>query len=289
MQATEAQNADSLAMAYESGFFGNRRGKQLFYVFEGPPDAPTAVVCCNPFLEEKVFSHRVYFNLTRAVASAGILGCRMDYEGDGDSEGDLAEITIDDWVDDVVDFTAFMTARLGKKRLVLHGLRMGAAVAARAAHHVEASGVLMWEPMVRGEACYKHWLRTNVTTQLATLNKVVTPRSRLEALLAAGETINVGGYDVGSRLTSSIRGIDLERELANAPFPVDVILSARGEDRNPDPLLGDFAERVGARTTVVRSSPFIQKTKIYDVEQAELIEASVRLLVPVMAGGSTQP
>ena len=172
----------------ERGFITNRRGMRLFYALHTAADARSVWIFCNPFLEEKVFSHSVYVEFARFLASHGHTVVRFDYEGDGDSEGDLLDADLDGWVSDAEDITQALRPKIDGLAVNLFGLRFGAVVAALAAERIAARGMLLWDPVLNGERYFDECLKINLTTQLSTYKKVIDDRKQMLARLHNGGT-----------------------------------------------------------------------------------------------------
>jgi len=215
------------------GFFANRRGQRLFYCAHGRKGSAGGWIFCNPFLEEKTFSQSVYVALARRMAEQGHFVLRFDYTGDGDSEGDVATVGLHDWVEDVVDAAAFAWGQFGLTDPRLFGLRLGAAVALQAAPAIQASQVLAWEPIIRGEAYLQECLMLNVTTQLATFKGVRADRKVLRERLARGETVNVAGHEIGQPMAESLEAFRLADAARDCGCPVDIVTALKTDGATP--------------------------------------------------------
>lgn len=110
-------------------------------------EARGAVVCCPPLGTEGLGAHWALRRLADELAAAGFLVLRFDYRGSGDSSGAPEGVTsLDCWLEDVAEAIAYARAS-GAGGVSLLGLRLGAALAARAAAldgAVEA--LVLWDP-----------------------------------------------------------------------------------------------------------------------------------------------
>jgi hypothetical protein len=133
----------------------NRRMFGVYY----PPDGGqamrrTAVLLCNPFGQEGIYSQRLLRVLSERLAKAGFAVLRFDYYATGDSCGACEEGRLHDWADDVLTASAELRARSGCAAVAWMGLRLGASIAVIAslrAGDAAPSGLLLWDPVVSGK------------------------------------------------------------------------------------------------------------------------------------------
>jgi pimeloyl-ACP methyl ester carboxylesterase len=112
----------------------------------------TAVLLCNPFGEEANRAHRIYRVLATQLARSGYPVLRFDYSGTGDSMGDDAEASLDDWLDDIAHAGGELRKVSGARRLVALGMRLGGSLATLAAARrgLKLRHLLLWDPVVDG-------------------------------------------------------------------------------------------------------------------------------------------
>ncbi len=256
------------------GFLLNRRGKRLYYCFHSVEKARSAWLFCNPFLEEKTFTHPLYVNLARQFAHAGQAVLRFDYEGDGDSEGDTSTVSLHDWQNDIVDMAALLQRDHHISELRLFGVRLGASLACLTAATLRAQSVLAWEPIVRGESYLQECLMLNLTTQLATYKKVNDDRKSLLQRLHNGETVNISGYDISHRLSDELQQMDLTSTIAQLPCPVHIVAVQKiaGAALNRD--LHALTQWAHVQIEACHTLPFWYEPKQFDGQQLAMQNAS---------------
>lgn len=260
----------------ERGFFVNRRGQRLYYCLHRAQGAKRGWVFCNPFLEEKVFSHPVYVSFARRLAAQGEAVLRFDYAGDGDSEGELPAVGIEDWIADIVDAAALLREKAPVDAVGLFGLRLGADLALRAAQATRAQRALLWEPIADGSAYFQECLRINLTTQLAVHKKVVENREQMMERLRSGDTVNIQGHEVSARLADGIAGLRLAELLDAAPCPVDVVAirtSARARA-----AAGHAGDNARVSRHACDAPPFWGEGREYDAAPEALFRNSLEAL-----------
>jgi pimeloyl-ACP methyl ester carboxylesterase len=84
------------------------------------------------------------------LAAAGLHVLRFDYSGTGDSEGDSADVSLAQWTRDIATAVEEIRDISGVRRISLVGMRLGAALALRAAGDADIRELVLWEPVVSG-------------------------------------------------------------------------------------------------------------------------------------------
>lgn len=126
------------------------RGDLFACVHHPLGSAETVAVIVPPLFGEYIHHHRAHFVLAERLAARGIAAVRYDHAGTGDSAGDLCDVSLQRWIQDVIAMTATAREQTGAQRVVLSGARMGAAIAVAAAAAVSRlSGIVLWQPLWR--------------------------------------------------------------------------------------------------------------------------------------------
>ena len=200
----------------ETPFYFLRGDTRLFGMLHAPGSLATArhaYVMSHPFGEEKLWSHRVFVVFARALADRGIPVLRFDYRGAGDSGGDTASASVDEYLDDLgAAIEALATRVPAATRVGLIGLRLGATLAAQFVERarltqtfplVQGAPLALWDPILDGESYIQELLRINLSTQLAVYGKVQESREVLVERIRGGGIANVEGYEIGLPLFAS--------------------------------------------------------------------------------------
>jgi uncharacterized protein len=142
-------------------YFGPPNGR-LFGAYHAPEGTPLSrgVVICQPHGHEYVRTHRALRNLAVLLSQQGHAVLRFDYYGAGDSDGDSADASVDQWIADISLAADELrrTARVARVSLV--GVRLGAALAASAAAaRTDVDALVLWDPVVRGREYTDHLVR----------------------------------------------------------------------------------------------------------------------------------
>jgi len=215
-------------------FFLKSGEGQRFCLFHRPEGACRgAILYVHPFAEELNRSRRMAALQARAFAALGYGVLQIDLYGCGDSSGDFGDARWDLWKQDLGAGAAWLQQRLGQP-VTLWGLRLGALLAldyARgAAHPVDA--MILWQPVLSGSTCLTQFLRLRMANaMLAEAGTVHTDTRALREALRAGETLEIGGYDLAPPLAAALDAIDPPEAMAPA-CPVHWIEAVNGASQS---------------------------------------------------------
>ena len=167
-------------------------------------------VICPPLFAEYSRVHFALRNLAINLSKAGHDVLRFDFRGTGDSLGDLADVSVADWIEDVAAAVAEGRRLSGANDVRLVGVRGGALLAGQSpAVRNQVHQFVLWDPVVSGSD-YVAALRR---VQAAILNE--TPLSRTDREEAAGE---FGGYRLTDGVVEEFESLD---PAAYAAIPAD--------------------------------------------------------------------
>ncbi len=287
----------------ETPFFFAREDARLFGILHSPQGAakPLAFVMSHPFGEEKLWSHRVFVSCARALAAQGHAVLRFDYVGAGDSSGMSADTSLESHRADLQAALGTLDQRVpGIRQIGLIGLRLGATFAALLAElnaerqlsaRLRGAPLVLWDPILDGDAYFQELLRSNLSTQLAVYGKVVENREVLTARIRAGGSVNVDGYEIGKELLESC-GVStlLTTENKGHDGPVLVVQIAASEAQKERADLKALASSY-AHGTLSRAAeqPFWREIKPFYPRANQLQELTLRWLDEVTGTASAAP
>ncbi|MBZ2206092.1 hydrolase 2, exosortase A system-associated [Massilia soli] len=203
-------------VAAEPLFLATPAGRR-FCVFHPPAgQCGGAVLIAPPFGDEMNKSRRMVALQARRLAALGFGVLQLDLEGCGDSDGDLRDVRWAGWQADLEAGAAWLSARLDAP-LYLLGLRMGALLALDLARsRAGIDGIVLWQPLASGDAFITQLLRLKLAGSMALADGAPAPgTAALRAALAAGETLEIGGYEITGALAGDLAALEL-RALAPA-------------------------------------------------------------------------
>lgn len=201
------------------------------------------------------------------MSEAGFDVLQIDLLGCGDSGGDFADATWQDWQEDVLLGYRWLRTQ-SQAPLFLWGLRAGCLLAVTAAVNLpEDTNFIFWQPVVSGKQHWQQFMRLKMAGELASGQaKGVTEQLRQQ--LAAGQTIEIAGYSVSPGLAYGLEKAELQPPVARHGRVCWLELSMR-EDANLSPVSQKRIEEWQAAgfnvdAQVVRGPAFWQTTEIED-------------------------
>jgi pimeloyl-ACP methyl ester carboxylesterase len=211
-------------------------------VFDGcagwlhPAQGRTAVLLLSPWGFEGLCLRRAWRMLGDELAAAGYPTLRFDYPGQGDSLGEAADVAdLDRLKASVRRAAALLRRKTEARRLVLIGQGLGATLAAAMAEELDAAGLALLAPVVRG----KEYLR-----ELSVWGITVAETMALE--IEKDRPGSVAGFDLPEGLRSALTGYDLIAEAA----PAAAVLIA-GRSRVSELKLAERYRELGAEVAEI--------------------------------------
>ena len=193
-------------------FYLDGSAGSLFCLLLTPAEAATpagSFLYLPPFAEEANRSRRMAVLQGRRLAARGWAVLLLDPFGTGDSAGGFGEAGWEIWLDDASRAASWLTKRWPNAPVVLWGLRLGALLAADLAAQdpKRYDRLLFWQPVLRGDRFVVQFLRLRVAAAMAAGEKENI--KNLRDSLAGGELVEIAGYELSSRLVTSIERLRL--------------------------------------------------------------------------------
>jgi hypothetical protein len=126
-------------------------GRRLYGVLHGGL-CDVGVLMVGPHGQEAVRVHRMLRVLSDRLSRQGLPVLRFDPFGSGDSEGTDEDLNLATWTRDVVAADAQLRERARCSATIWLGIRLGATAALLAAGRSTPRALVLWEPVVDGEA-----------------------------------------------------------------------------------------------------------------------------------------
>ena len=213
----------------EAFFLPSAVGKRFCLYHPATGAARGAFIYVHPFAEEMNKCRRMAALQSRALAQAGYGVLQIDLLGCGDSSGDFGDARWEAWIDDLNRAWQWLAQKLAGP-IGWWGMRIGALLALEAARqhgakHPERRGpVLLWQPVISGEVFMTQFLRMRVASDMlgngaatsatsAADGSPVKPTGTqaMRAAMAAGESLEVGGYELAPALVAAIDSLRLAK------------------------------------------------------------------------------
>lgn len=236
----------------EAFFLASAPGER-YCLYHAPAGACRgALVYLHPFAEEMNKSRRMAALQARALAAAGYGVLQIDLHGCGDSDGDFGDARWEQWHADVAAARAWLEARLGRPA-GLWGLRLGALLALDHARGHRVPELLLWQPVLKGEAFLTQFLRLLVASGMLDEDAPAAGTRELRAVLESGRALEVAGYTLAPELAAAIDALDAAR-LAPA-CPVHWFELVAADDRPLPPAALRVAQQWGGQAIIKVAGP----------------------------------
>lgn len=278
--------SEEVVSMIEEPFFFSNKHYRLFSVLHHPLDAKsphseTGIIFCDPFVEEKLWTHRVLVNFGRLLAKNSYWVLRFDCMGHGDSDGNYEDSSVETRLSDIDRAVGVLKEKTGVKRVVLLGARFGGTLGALAATlNDNVNAVILWNPITNGEKYFQECLRANLTTQMTTYRKIKYTREQMVRDLLDGKPINIEGYLISSQFYKEISQIRLAETLKGYDRPLFMVQIYKEDQVKIDPAfqeLSDSWEKEGkpAQFTAVKGAPFWRELKFFPQREEALFERTL--------------
>lgn len=126
----------------------NVRGMQLRGFLHFPEGAKELVVMLHGFTGNKTEHGGHFRNLSRRLEKVGIASMRLDYHGNGESDGDFSDFIFEDALDDGRRMIEYARNLEGIEKVHLLGFSMGGAISSLIADE-KIDKLILWSPAGR--------------------------------------------------------------------------------------------------------------------------------------------
>ncbi len=193
-------------------FFLPRENGERFCILHGPRDPARhrgSVLYVHPFAEELNKCRRMAALAARALAGSGWSVLQLDLLGCGDSTGRFGDAAWEEWLADVKAGWSYLRKRFGGAPW-LWGARAGALLACDAASEIEeAPPTLFWQPVLSGHQHLTQFLRLKLARDALGGARDREAMQSLRSRLSAGQSMEVGGYELSPRLANGLERAEL--------------------------------------------------------------------------------
>lgn len=204
-------------------FLEGKHGRLFAASFLPPTRSGRAlgVLCVPPFAEEMNKGRRMMALQARALAHRGVSVLMLDHYGTGDSAGDFRDARWEIWKDDV-ELGVEWLHQAGAKQIALWGIRLGCLLAADYVQNKDdrITQLVFWQPVVSGKQMVTQFLRLRLAAG-AIAGTAQETVAQMRQRLAAGELLEVAGYELSHHLIASIEALHLSSLIPPPTVPVD--------------------------------------------------------------------
>ena len=158
------------------------------------------VLWAHAFGEEMNKSRRMSGRMARLLAARGWRVVQTDLFGCGDSAGEFRDASWNTWIHDLR--SELMQAPTGQP-VWFWGVRAGALLARSLMEARPDLHLLLWQPVVSGAQHLQQFLRLHSGARIIG-NAPGAPEATPAALLKAGQTVELGGYELSPALADGL-------------------------------------------------------------------------------------
>lgn len=201
----------------------------------------TAVLFLGSFGLEDMCLRAFFRRAAEELAGQGIASLRFDYPGMGDALDPAGgALALSEWEEAIVDAAGLLRLSSGASRILVVGHGLGATLALRLAHRIEAlAGLACLAPVVSGRA----YLR-----ELQIWSRMVDEGLGLAEAYRNVTDVSIGGHILPQPLASQLKGLVLADD--TLPSLANVLIACR-PGRTAEGLLGESLTARGAEVSVV--------------------------------------
>lgn len=186
---------------------------RLFAVYHAPKEGAGLrgnVLIVPPFNEEMNRCRSMVTLLAQEYARIGVGTLVLDLFGTGESDGAYGDARWAIWLDNIRQAVTWLREKPGGC-LALQGIRLGAPLALEAAaSNLDVPAVIAWQPVVDGKMYFTQFLRIRLAANMDRQDIPKETTGDMRARLAAGQSVEVAGYEVHPELAAAIEGINLK-------------------------------------------------------------------------------
>ncbi len=127
-----------------------------------PPHPVPAVLICHGLAGNKCGKDRIYVRLATELTKRGIAALRIDFRGCGDSEGELAQMSMESHVSDATQALHYLSTHpaIDPNKLALFGRSFGGAISILVAQRFKnIRSIILWAPVFDGSQWLESWQR----------------------------------------------------------------------------------------------------------------------------------
>jgi exosortase A-associated hydrolase 2 len=231
----------------EAQFIPGTSNKLLVVEYRAKPPVRGSIVHVPPFGEEMNKTRTMTSLQATRMADMGFRVLVPDLSGTGDSYGDFANATWDDWKEDIRAVLEVFEVT-SEPDYWLWGVRLGVPLALDAMETVKTrpAGVIAWSPVQNGSIFLNQLFRMRTMASMLSGATKKESNSDLRSKLDSEGEIEIGGYTIGHALAASIEQLSLKDLALRAGIPLSWFEMIPDDDAVKSPVTLACAQELEA-------------------------------------------
>jgi len=251
----------------QSGYFATAE-QHLYGTFFLPEGKiRKGMLILAPFGEEKKCAFRLLVRLARALLKKDIATFMFDLGGTGESTGDHATATWQQWQTEANMALELLRKKAGTVDLWILGARLGGPLAAAVAPPA-TKGIVLLEPVISGEDFLRDLDRRRQIKDMVARKEDDAQKLSTEERWEQNLTVDFGGFEVNAKLAEEIHSLVLSELLTHIPSTCAIhLVRVSGSKSFPPPweTLVEKAKRSpNGSAIIVRDKPFWGQLEYYE-------------------------
>ena len=237
--------------------FVETSGGCLFVIRHEPAKTDTlghAIVFVPPFAEEMNRCRRMVALQARSLADRGFSAVIFDLFGTGDSEGDFADATWDQWKENLRIIVQRCRDR-GSDQISFVAIRTGALLLSDSDPSVVdiASRIVLWQPCLSGRQYLRQFLRLKLVAGIGNEPLGGGSIDQLVEKLRSGQSLEIAGYELARDLAIPMEKSSMRLPAGHSSTKVDWFELAPNEQVGLTPTSRKFLESANGKGTLVNT------------------------------------
>lgn len=146
----------------------------------------------------------------QALAALGFGTLTVDLFGTGESDGEYGDARWEIWIDNICQAISWLDAEQAGGCVALLGIRLGVPLAIAALlKDLRPRGLVSWQAVSDGKSYFTQFMRMRIASNMDRTDIPKETTAAMREQLAAGNSIEIAGYELAPELVSCIESVRL--------------------------------------------------------------------------------
>jgi exosortase A-associated hydrolase 2 len=241
-----------------------------------------AIVILAPFGDEMNKSRHLYRELMVGLLKFDMHSFLYDPTGTGDSQGDLSEITLHFWQQELCDFISYLK-KLGYQKICFVASRFSSLqlmdLLANYDLALKLEKIVLWQPYFEVKQFIQHIFRVKIAEQMSQGEKL--KQVEIVNQLDNGQSVEIAGYTITKQFYLSLLDIKSFNLIPHSAHRINILWLDISliQQQNPTTtkLLSEMASHFNVKYEVIIGQPWWNSSEL--IENQYLVDQSIRFLL----------